>query len=124
MAILRHETPDGGAHFDLLLAGHASVGDDERSVPTWRCESDPMALPDGARTRAASIAPHRGLYLRLEAPHQLGEGRGIARPAHRGVHWIEGDTRILQDAMGRMACLRFVHGWIERRSDADQVKAS
>ncbi len=86
MALLLHEPLDGPRHFDLLLAAGVPVGDDDRVVPTWRCEADPFELEIGSGCGLRPIDPHRGLYLRLETPRELDHGRGRVSPVHRGVH--------------------------------------
>jgi len=86
MAILRHALPDGSCHHDLLLAPAAEVADDARSVHTWRCTGDPLALAPGAAVTIERIAPHRGLYLRLGEPRDLGADRGRVTPVHIGWH--------------------------------------
>jgi len=124
MAILRHETPGGGAHFDLLLAEWTDVDDDARSVPTWRCERDPMSLAPGEAIHAERIAPHRGLYLRLAEPRTLDGDRGHVQPTHRGWHRSSGDARILRNDRGAMVSLRILGDRIERCDVIDQVNAS
>jgi hypothetical protein len=90
MALLRHELPGGAFHFDLLLAEVPEVADEARCVPTWRLEADPMAMAPGDRCAIERLSPHRGLYLRLKVPRELGEGRGRAVPLHHGVHRRDG----------------------------------
>jgi hypothetical protein len=124
MAILRHETPDGGAHFDLLLSDSTTVADDARSVPTWRCERDPFTLAPGARARVESIAPHRGLYLRLEGSRMLDGDRGRVTSVHRGWHRAQGAWRGLRDRTGAQVTLRFDGDTIVACDEASQVKAS
>ena len=124
MAILRHETPDGGAHFDLLLADAAAVADDARIVPTWRCARDPFALARGERVRVESIAPHRGLYLRLEGSRTLDGDRGRVTSVHRGWHTAHGAWRHLQDEHGARVTIRLEGDTMIAGDDAAQVKAS
>jgi len=124
MAILRHETPDGGAHFDLLLADAARVPDDARTVPTWRCERDPFALAPGERMRVESIAPHRGLYLRLEGSRTLDGDRGRVASAHRGWHAVQGAWRHLQDERGARVAVRLEGDTMIAADAAAQVNAS
>lgn len=124
MAILRHETPDGGAHFDLLLADQADVDDDSRTIPTWRCERDPMSLAPGERMRAERLAPHRGLYLRLTATRTLDGDRGLVLPTHRGWHRTQGDVRVLCTDRGTSVSLRLAADRLERCDAIDQVNAS
>lgn len=123
MAILRHETPDGAAHFDLLLADSARVPDDARTVPTWRCERDPFTLAPGERTRVTAIAPHRGFYLRLEGEHVLEGARGRVRGEHRGWHSALGAWKRLHDPRHGHATIRF-EGDALVAGDASQVNAS
>ena len=124
MAILRHETPDGGAHFDLLLADAGAVEDDARIVPTWRCARDPFALARGERVRVESIAPHRGLYLRLEGSRTLDGDRGRVTSVHRGWHTAHGAWRHLQDEHGARVTIRLEGDTMIAGDDAAQVKAS
>lgn len=124
MAILRHETPDGGAHFDLLLADSASVPDDARTVPTWRCERDPFTLAPGERARVEAIAPHRGFYLRLEGEHVLEGDRGRVRSVRRGWHVAHGAWKRLHDPHRGRAIVRFDGDVLVAGDSASQVKAS
>lgn len=124
MAILRHETPDGAAHFDLLLADSASVPNDARTVPTWRCEHDPFMLAPGERTRVEAIAPHRGFYLRLEGEHVLDGARGRVRSVHRGWHVAHGAWRRLHDPRRGHAWIRFEGDALVAGDPATQVNAS
>jgi len=124
MAILRHETPDGAAHFDLLLANSASVPDDARTVPTWRCEHDPFTLAPGERTRVEAIAPHRGFYLHLEGEHVLGGARGRVRSVHRGWHVAHGAWKRLHDPRRGHAWIRFEGDALVAGDPATQVNAS
>jgi hypothetical protein len=124
MAILRHETPDGGAHFDLLLSDRASVEDDARVVPTWRCEADPFEMQPGERARVRGLEPHRGLYLRLEGTRELDGARGRVHAVHRGWHRVERGVRTLCANSGARVTLRLGTHEIERLDDADQKKAS
>ena len=124
MAILRHETPDGGAHFDLLLAEAAPVPDDARIVPTWRCARDPFALARGERARVESIAPHRGLYLRLEGSRTLDGDRGRVTSVHRGWHTVQGAWRHLQDERGARVAVRLEGDTMIAADAAAQVNAS
>ncbi|NBX26148.1 MAG: hypothetical protein EBQ99_08920, partial [Planctomycetes bacterium] len=71
---------------DLLLATDPFVGDEDRVVPTWRCESDPFEMEIGSGCGLRRIDPHRGLYLRLENPRELDQGRGRVSPVRHGVH--------------------------------------
>ncbi|MFM7809319.1 MAG: hypothetical protein ACKPEA_15525 [Planctomycetota bacterium] len=86
MALLRHELPDGTFHFDLLLAASADVCDEDRSVPTWRCETDPLELGVGDACGATPLPPHRGAYLRLQTAVELSGGRGRVEPVRQGSH--------------------------------------
>jgi hypothetical protein len=124
MAILRHETPDGAAHFDLLLAETPRVPDDARVVPTWRCDRDPLALGKDQRARIEPIAPHRGFYLRLDRAHELSDARGRVHPVRRGWHAAaDATTRVLCGDDGWRARVRFERGELVVL-ESDQVKAS
>lgn len=122
MAILRHELPDGTAHFDLLLAAE-EAGDEARVVPTWRCPVDPMSMAGGSRVEVESLPPHRGLYLRLREPRELGDGRGLVRPVHAG--WHARRDGLLWLATREVVERPFtLEGRTLRRESFDQVKAS
>ena len=90
MAILHHALPDGSSHHDLLLAPTVEVADEARTVPTWRCSGDPLSLPPGHAVGIERIAPHRGLYLRLREPRELGGDRGRVTPVHASWHRCAG----------------------------------
>jgi hypothetical protein len=99
-AILRHERPDGSVHFDLLLGSSVKPGVDERVVPTWRCEQDPMAMDHGTATPIEALAPHRGLYLGLDHAVTLSGGRGTVTPVWRGTHRLDAPWLHLIDHAG------------------------
>lgn len=86
IALLLHETAEASrqSHIDLLLsAGPGPIGDDERTVRAWRCPARP---DEASRTMdIVRIDDHRGLYLRLDGPRDLGRGRGLVRPLRCGV---------------------------------------
>ena len=124
MAILRHETPDGAAHFDLLLADMAGVPDDARTVPTWRCERDPFTLEPGERMRVEAIAPHRGFYLHLEGEHVLDGARGRVRSVHRGWHSMHGAWKRLHDPRHGDAAIRLEGDMLVAGDAAPHVNAS
>lgn len=91
MALLRHELPAGGAHFDWLLAATPTPEDDERTVICLRTTTAPWPAPTvGAIFPLQRAADHRGLYLRLADPREL-DGRGIVRPIARGFWQPDGD---------------------------------
>lgn len=90
VAVLRHAQPDGGVHFDLLLAMRAPAGPDDRCAACWRCAAPADALEAGEATAAEQIGDHRALYLTLDVPRQLGEDRGAVAPVARG-EWVLGD---------------------------------
>jgi hypothetical protein len=125
MAILRHETPDGAAHFDLLLAETPQVDDEARAVPTWRCDRDPFTLRPGERARIERIDLHRGLYLRLDHVCTLSGARGSVRPVRRGWHQAIDDTiRQLCSDSGSCVLARFEGDSLEVIEAIDQVNAS
>jgi len=85
VAVLRHETPEGLAHHDLLIALGEPPADEDRTVPCWRVAVRPdLAAPD-SRLALERIADHRGLYLRLAEPRRLDRGRGTVTPLRRGT---------------------------------------
>ena len=101
---MRHELPDGTHHFDLLLASARDVADEAREVATWRCDADPWTLPIGGAAVIERIAPHRGLYLRLTQPRELGGDRGRVTPVRHGdFRMRDGVIETLDDAR---TCLR------------------
>lgn len=122
MAILRHELPDGSAHFDLLLA-EGDADDAARVVPTWRCPDDPMSLAAGSTMPVQPLPPHRGLYLRLHAPRELDHGRGRVQAVHSG--WHARRHGVLWMATAELGERAFtLQGGTLRREADDQVKAS
>lgn len=91
-AVLRHQGAPGGDHFDLLLATRTPNGEDDRACATWRAAHDPATLDSGAAVTVEPIAAHRARYLALDAPVDLGAGRGMAVPVRRG-RWRGTDGR-------------------------------
>lgn len=70
LVLLRHDTPDGGQHFDLMLERHAG---DERLL-TFRLD---RRIKVGAvgRARAELLGEHRAAYLTYEGEVSGGRGR-------------------------------------------------
>lgn len=87
IALLRHDLPDGTSHVDLLIgAWDRPAGDEDRTVPCWRCPQRPDRSEGAfAALRIERIGDHRGLYLRLQAPRDLGGGRGTVTPLRAGT---------------------------------------
>ena len=111
-ALMRHALPDGTHHFDLLLAASPQVADEAREVATWRCDVDPWTLPIGGVAIVQRIAPHRGLYLRLAAPRELGGDRGQVTPVRGGTYTMrDGIIETMDDAR---TCLRMVGDRLQR----------
>ena len=97
-ALMRHALPDGSHHFDLLLAERPDVPDEAREVPTWRCDADPWALPIDGEAVVQRIAPHRGVYLRLREPRDLGGERGTVTPVRSGHYqWRDSVIEVTTD---------------------------
>lgn len=93
-AVLRHRGAPAGDHFDVLLAVREPAGDDDRACATWRSPRDPAGLPAGTTLEIEPIPAHRARYLRLEAPVDLGMGRGTAVPVRRGTWTGAGGRRL------------------------------
>gem|GEM_PF-3937031 len=113
-AILRHERPDGSVHFDLLLGPATMPGMDERSVPTWRCQRNPMVLDLDAVTPIAALPPHRGLYLGLDRAVTLSGDQGTVTPTWRGTHRVDVAGLHLIDHGGRTADFAMETGLLRR----------
>lgn len=94
-AILQHLNAPGGSHFDVLLAVRPPAGDDDPACATWRVASDPATLPAGTALELEPIAPHRARYLWIDAPVDLGVGRGTAVPVRKGT-WRTGPDRSIE----------------------------
>ncbi len=96
VALLLHELPDGSSHVDLLVARDGRpLGDDERSVPTWRCSTRPDMAPNGSVLSLERIGDHRALYLRLDVRRDLGGDRGWAAPLRSGTAELHADSLII-----------------------------
>ena len=89
------------------------MGDDDRTVPTWRCAADPFELEPGDRCDASPIAPHRGVYLRLDVPRDLGDGRGRVAPIWRGT-WRRVDDGVELSWSGRVTRIAWTEGGARR----------
>ena len=88
MVLLRHETPDGGHHFDWML----SRADTDSPLVTFRA-TDRIDLEWRDSMTLERIADHRQEYLRFEG--ELAGGRGsVARLA-------QGQCDILEDSSTR-----------------------
>ncbi|MEM8758469.1 MAG: hypothetical protein AAGF47_11895 [Planctomycetota bacterium] len=71
MVVLRHEVPDGSAHFDLLLDTAAA---EAGPLMTFRCHRRPD-VPQAAPWLAERLPPHRRVYLTYEGPVSGDRGR-------------------------------------------------
>jgi hypothetical protein len=98
--VLRHQTPDGSAHLDWMLATTDDLPDpDVRSLVTFRT---PVIPGQADAFDAERIPDHRVHYLTYEGP--LSGGRGdVRRIAAGSVVWIRNDdaamTVCLDDAL-------------------------
>lgn len=93
IALLLHTLPDGTSHVDLLIAPDAQArGDDERAIPTWRCQTRPDRAPPRSELSIERIGDHRARYLRLAEPCALSEGRGRVEPLRSGIASERVDT--------------------------------
>lgn len=101
IALLLHETSDGGSHFDVLIATtDAPIADDDRTVRAFRVGERPDRLAAGTSIALEELPAHRGLYLRLERAVDLSDGRGRVTPLRRGT----GDFRCDGAALVISAC--------------------
>lgn len=81
--LLRHDTPDGQGHFDLLieLPERLRAPDaGERTLVAFRTDARIDLLEPGQRAEAQRLPNHRALYLEFEGDLTLGRGR-VARVA-------------------------------------------
>lgn len=85
VAVLRHETPTGEFHHDLLVHRGEPPADEDRTVACWRIPVRPDLAAAGSVVPVERIADHRGLYLRLAEPRRLDRGRGTVTPLRRGT---------------------------------------
>ncbi|MCC6909333.1 MAG: hypothetical protein IT430_15445 [Phycisphaerales bacterium] len=77
--ILRHEQPDGSAHFDWMLA----VDDPAtKRLRTWRVALRPDEVPPGEDLAVEPLADHRATYLDYEGP--VAGDRGLVRRVRSG----------------------------------------
>jgi hypothetical protein len=85
MVLLRHETPDGGHHFDWLLAPDARPG---TALVSFRLQERLDTLVPGAELAATAIPDHRAVYLTYEGT--ISGDRGSVRRVNDGVvRWLE-----------------------------------
>ncbi len=89
MVLLRHETPDGGHHFDLMLERRAG---DERLL-TFRLDRRiEMGVPGVARGEL--LGEHRAAYLEYEGEVSGGRGRVRREWLGEGELAEESDERV------------------------------
>jgi len=85
--VLRHETPDGGFHFDWMLEPPAVGGSPSRVLITFRVNTNPLDWK-GDLFDAVRLPDHRAIYLTYEGP--LTENRGsVTRVAQGTVTFLE-----------------------------------
>lgn len=112
--ILRHETPDGGHHFDVML----QRGPGEALI-TFRTEAPLHEFIEearGARFGLQRIGEHRGAYLTFEG--ELSGGRGRVRRVAAGEAVLRGEAADLLEAeisggggSGRLRLFRAGDSW-------------
>lgn len=83
MVLLRHEVPDGTAHYDWLIDLAGSGGDDETTLLSFRVDAPLAARRNGFA--AIRLPDHRRLYLRHEG--ELGRDRGRVQRIDAGTAW-------------------------------------
>ena len=87
-ALLRHEPRDGPMHYDWLVEVAIPIPevpwDLDARVPTFRLPARLDTRSIGTEIDAERIADHRRLYLELDVPRELSEGRGLVTPLRRG----------------------------------------
>lgn len=85
--ILRHDTPDGGWHFDWMILLESGL------LMTFRVTDRPdVAAPDFGATR---LSDHRAAYLEYEGEISGGRGR-VTRVARGEVRLVEvNDERVV-----------------------------
>lgn len=83
--LLRHTPPGEASHFDWLVVLDGSVpAPEERAVPCVRLSKRLDLAEAGDLLEGVRLAPHRGHYLRLDAPCELSGGRGLVEPIRGG----------------------------------------
>ncbi len=84
--VLRHETPDGGFHFDWMLEPPAVGGWLSCALITFRIHINPVEWT-GDVVDAIRLPDHRAIYLTYEGP--LTDNRGtVARVAEGTVTFL------------------------------------
>ncbi|MBX3356239.1 MAG: hypothetical protein KF724_11155 [Phycisphaeraceae bacterium] len=91
-ALLRHDVPGIGSHFDLLLGLEAHPAPGDPCAMAWRSTVNLHDLAPGECVELTPILRHRGLYLELTEPIELSEGRGTVHPIAHG-RWHAGAER-------------------------------
>lgn len=112
--LLEHRTPDGGSHFDWLLApDDGRYGPDDRVLISFRV-SRRIDLEDRpSEFEALRIGDHRWVYLSYEG--DLSEDRGSVQRLAEGVWTPEGDER------GAISGSAVWEGRIEWRFEGRQI---
>lgn len=115
MVLLRHDTPDGGWHYDWLI-------DPGEGAPlvSFRLGGRLDEAGDGASLVAERMADHRRVYLTHEG--EISGGRGRVRRIARG-EWRRaeiGEERVLVEGWlgerhGVFVAERDGGGWVVRR---------
>ena len=84
IVLLEHRTPDGGSHFDWLLAPDEGRYDaDDRVLIAFRVSMRLDIHASEESFEALRIADHRWLYLAYEG--ELTDGRGSVRRLAQGI---------------------------------------
>lgn len=128
LALLRHEVPGHGAHFDLLLLAKPATEDEDRAALAWRTTGRIDAMAPGQRARLEAIGAHRALYLSLKGPRDLGGGRGSVEPVAAG-RWAardDGDAVLEWHPHGAPMLVRFSdeRGSIDARDEVALAAAT
>ena len=72
--MLRHETPDGGGHYDWMIE-RPDTGTSRPPLATWRVELPPWRWSAAAELELTPLPDHRRVYLDYEGPISGGRGR-------------------------------------------------
>ncbi|MCC6970665.1 MAG: hypothetical protein IT434_10635 [Phycisphaerales bacterium] len=112
--ILRHDTPDGGSHFDWMIRLESG------RLMTFRVDTRPDEATD--RFEATRLVDHRAAYLDYEGEISGGRGR-VTRVARGEVRLLElAEDRVVVEGWYAAADgtgLRRTSRWTGRRVNAD-----
>lgn len=112
--ILRHDTPDGGAHFDWMVPAESG------RLMTFRVDTRPDEA--AVRFEATRLVDHRVAYLDYEGEISGGRGR-VTRVARGEVRLLElADDRVVVEGWYAAADgtdIRAPSRWTGRRVNSD-----